>query len=129
MTKDAGQESRRGKKMDKVLSQKHLTDTNGEALCGARGPTEKGQAHWGGTGPTAKRCRECIHWVPAEGLKMYSVKGMLAKGWCREYARLSNTKAPGPKFKHSALTCRHFDENPEPPKAFARPDPEGAGWI
>ncbi len=126
MTKDASAEKRAGKKVDAKLSLEKLTEPT---LVGARGRTEKGQAHWGGEGPSAKRCRHCVHWTPPEGIHMYSVKGVLAKGWCQEYVKLSNTKAPGPKFRHGALTCKHFIENPKPPREFAKLDASTGGWV
>lgn len=71
-----------------------------------------GMAHFAGTGPDDKTCRECQFWR-SEG---WSAGGPLKAGACAKFRQMM--QKPGPKVPHSASACKYFDENPMPPQAF-----------
>lgn len=74
--------------------------------------THLGQAHFAGTGPEGKTCRECVH---------FSSGGYFSKS-DRERAKtlkpgLCTAPMPGKarrKFPHTALSCSLFEQDPEP---------------
>ena len=82
--------------------------------------THQGQAHFGGTGPKGKTCRECIHWCTFPGLmpayygrqRGFEVKGQA----CREFGRLMQRE--GPAVPHDAPSCKHFQLSDDPPPQF-----------
>lgn len=86
-----------------------LTMTEPEHLA-----THEGMAHFAGTGPAGRTCRECIHWD----------KGNRNNGWlqpapCKEFARLSKSKR---RSRHAvpddAAACKYFEINHNAPKRF-----------
>ena len=85
-----------------------------------RRETVPGMAHWAGTGPENTTCRQCLHWN--RGLKPDYYRGgfqasMLKPAPCDKYRRMMND-APGPAIEHYIPSCRHFEPNEKPPKAY-----------
>lgn len=81
--------------------------------------TVAGMAHWAGTGPQGKTCRQCVHWTggkyrygPHSGNHQpYELK----PGKCGQYKRLTGRQVKAEKIAHSTRACRHFAENANPP--------------
>ena len=73
-----------------------------------------GMAHWAGTGPKGKVCRQCIHYTN-EGRYSLGGKhpGWLKPGRCTKFGAMMRKK--GPTFPIRTLACKHFEENPNPP--------------
>ena len=86
--------------------------------------TPNGMAHWKGSGPKGKTCRECMHYDLANRPKRYRSdgkdhgKGELMPAGCREWKRLMKHEKCWPKLRHSLAACKYFDEKANPPAAF-----------
>ena len=76
--------------------------------------TPEGMAHWAGSGPKGKSCRECKHYTN-EGRYSQNGKfpGYLKPGRCRKYATFMRRR--GPKFPVRTASCKHFEQNPDAP--------------
>ena len=74
--------------------------------------THPGMAHWAGTGPEGKTCRECADYC--WGGRYLASSGKHAKG---ELIPAKCRKGTGGKFPHFARACKYFDPNPNPPLA------------
>ncbi len=76
--------------------------------------THPGMAHFAGTGPDRKSCRECSLWMPsgyfAKSNKQHGPT--LKLGGCRKYKELMKKELK--KVPHTAAACRWFDENEKP---------------
>lgn len=89
-----------------------------------------GMAHFAGTGPEGRTCRECIHWSRKwkdidhdESIKSGDFKrdfGVLKPRRCRKFWRMTNHQR-GKGLPHGTASCRHFDENPDPPPVSKEP--------
>jgi hypothetical protein len=80
--------------------------------------THSGMAHWAGTGPQGKTCRECKHWQLVQGMGSYYGEngihgGSLKPRLCFKYMALTDTT--GDFVPHHAAACRHFEESAKPP--------------
>jgi hypothetical protein len=81
-----------------------------------------GQAHFGGTGPAGKTCRECGHFEVQHGDNegapttfSYTQADLnLKPGTCAKFSAMMRVNS-GPSFPHSAAACRYFEANPNPP--------------
>jgi hypothetical protein len=83
-----------------------------------------GMAHFAGTGPEGRSCRECIHWSRKwkdiehdESIKSGEFKyahGVLMPRRCRKFWRMMNRQR-GKSLPHRMASCRHFSENPDAP--------------
>ena len=65
--------------------------------------THKGMAHFAGTGPAGKHCRECVFW---QKTGRWFGSGP-APARCGKFQQL--TRRPGPSVPHNAHACRHFE--------------------
>ncbi|HEX2554216.1 MAG TPA: hypothetical protein VHL98_10970 [Microvirga sp.] len=81
----------------------------------ARG-THVGMAHFAGTGPAGRTCRECVFWMKtstwfAEGGKN---GGGPRPAPCARYQQLTHQR--GGNVPHGASACRHFAaaDHPQP---------------
>ncbi len=72
--------------------------------------SHKGQAHFAGTGPGNKSCRECVSW---QHTGRYSLDGPKPAP-CRKFKEL--TGKPGAEVPHSAWACKYFEQKEKPPK-------------
>ena len=79
--------------------------------------THAGQAHWAGSGPEGRTCRECNFYKTAGH---YANSGkrprQLKDARCNKFRQLMGKKSGAP-IPHHAKACRFFDENPSPPAA------------
>ncbi len=67
--------------------------------------TRPGQAHWAGSGPPGKKCKDCVHFGGSS-----KKPGRCALFANHLKANLQRTKAP--KFSGAALSCKHFEAKP-----------------
>lgn len=68
-----------------------------------------GMAHWSGTGPRDKTCRECTRWL-ARG---YSKEGAILDAPCAKYKDM--TGRAGARVPARTTSCQFFDQSPNPP--------------
>lgn len=69
--------------------------------------THIGQAHFAGSGPVGRTCRECHHWAWSAQVDGWSTFAGPNPARCVQYKMLM--RAWGRKVPHSAFACRHFD--------------------
>ncbi len=98
--------------------QDHLTASPVDALARASYP---GMAHFAGTGPHGKTCRECGFW--AHGPHDYRSKngkyrGLIEPATCNRYRAI--TMQVGDKVPDDAAACKYFEQNPAVPPRFAK---------
>lgn len=93
-----------------------LTDPNPE-LSRQQRNTYDGMAHWAGSGPPNKTCRQCREWANAGDY--YVGRKTLKNAFCRRYRRMTQATVGG-KIPHSAKACKYFEENETPPPIKAR---------
>lgn len=78
--------------------------------------THVGQAHFGGSGPAGKTCRECISWQKTGSWHAMSGKhgGTPLPARCGKYRDLM--RETGRAVPHSAYACRYFvaSDSPQP---------------
>jgi hypothetical protein len=73
--------------------------------------TPDGMAHWAGSGPDNRSCRECNFF---EGRDYYANGGGLKPAPCRKYQMLRNGRRGG-RIPWYTKACKYFEENPYPP--------------
>lgn len=98
--------------------QDHLTAAPVDALARASFP---GMAHFAGTGPRGKTCRECLFWK--HGAHDYRSKagkyrGLIEPASCGKYRAI--TLSEGSKIPDDAASCKYFETNEAPPLRFAK---------
>lgn len=82
-----------------------------------RNATYPGMAHFAGTGPAGKTCRECIFWTGCGERVRYYAKGGVHGGVirpqaCAKYKELM--REVGPAVPFTALACKYFAETATP---------------
>jgi hypothetical protein len=92
----------------------HLVRSDQAELIRQAQQTHRGMAHFAGTGPVGRTCRECAHW---QSKRRWSAPGALGGGEplaspCARYHVLM--RQPGKPVPHSAWACRHFEQSPAP---------------
>ena len=90
----------------------------------AEAETPHGMAHWAGSGPKGKSCRQCISWDNCGADPGYYAaggkhRGALKPRSCRKYQELMAGEI-GPAVPHNAAACKYFSENTAPPPITAR---------
>lgn len=100
-----------------ISSQQHLSVTNAP-LDQMRRQTALGMAHFAGTGPELKTCRECSHWTGCgRGDGYYSKNGkhggLLKPRSCDKYETLM--QSVGEPVPPTTRACKYFDEVPAAP--------------
>lgn len=100
---------------------KGLTDPNPERMRVLIASTPPGMAHWCGTGPARRSCRECVHYEFKGYYATTSMArgGRLKPGRCRQYRTMMGNW--GPAFKWHVAACMFFAENPKPPPGSGKP--------
>ena len=96
--------------------QDHLTPSPIDVLARASHP---GMAHFAGTGPQLRTCRECIFWEhdPHDyRAKTGKHRGLIEPALCRKYRQI--TLQVGAKVPDDAAACRYFEENSAIPARF-----------
>jgi len=74
--------------------------------------THPGMAHWGGTGPDGKSCRECGAF---EHHDRRDAHGTLKPARCRKYSELTNGKI-GKAVPFDARACKYFLQADDVPR-------------
>lgn len=84
-----------------------------ERFVAAAQQTHEGQAHFGGSGPLGRTCRECGFWQKTGS---FTAKGGPRALSCRKFQDLLFLTKAGPRVPHSAHACRFFSltESPQP---------------
>jgi hypothetical protein len=80
--------------------------------------TYTGQAHFAGSGPRGKTCRECFFWRPEHGGNHVYRAGdrQLKDALCVQHRKLRG--AAGKPVPHSATACKYFQQAEDPPLPF-----------
>jgi len=84
--------------------------------------THAGQAHFAGTGPADKTCRECRFWFSKPYLYYSSghMKGQTLKPVaCSKYKKMMGGRE-GARVPHHAKACRYFEPSSNPPPHHQR---------
>lgn len=77
--------------------------------------TVPGMAHFAGSGPDGKTCRQCEHWSFSDYYAKASLSGRLLKpGPCAKWKRLMQTSVNKP-VPHNTAACRFFEQADKPP--------------
>ncbi|MCK1671064.1 hypothetical protein [Bradyrhizobium sp. 150] len=80
--------------------------------------SHKGMAHFAGTGPNGRTCRECIHWDHFNG-SYRKTDGRISKAPCKMFTELTRgTK--GMPVPDDAMACRYFEFNSSAPEKYRR---------
>ena len=86
--------------------------------------TPPGMAHWAGSGPKAKTCRECEYWTG--GRERYATAktgdhaaNELKPGQCAKYKQITG-KLHG-RIPHRTPACKHFNAADKPPAITEEP--------
>lgn len=98
--------------------QDHLTASPIDTFARASHP---GMAHFAGTGPRGKTCRECLffnHGPHDYRAKNGKHRGLIEPSTCGKYRAI--TMSLGAKIPDDAQACKYFDENPTPPLRFEK---------
>lgn len=93
----------------------HLKSVFDERMTKLIRNTRPGMAHWSGSGPQGKSCRECIHFE-SQGYFSASHRftpGALKPGKCKRFKKMTGTA--GAAFSGNTLCCRFFEENEKAP--------------
>jgi hypothetical protein len=72
--------------------------------------TWAGMAHFAGTGPPGKTCRECEHWAHAG----YNANGTIMRAACEKFQKMMPAAKQQP-FPHYLRACKYFVSNPRAP--------------
>lgn len=102
----------------------HLTRPDKD-LADKANATDPGMAHFAGTGPAGKTCRECLQWTGCGASGYYSKTG--GKGGaikpraCAKFRDLMRGQV-GPAVGHWLRACKYFELNETPPPVTQ------AGW-
>ena len=85
--------------------------------------TPPGMAHFPGTGPKGRTCRECEHYSN-EGRYIAGspthAKGELKLGRCKKYRRMMGNRYSGLTFRHNTPSCKYFSEAENIPSIIER---------
>jgi hypothetical protein len=101
--------------MTKVINERstsaHLTHTPMEHRA-----SHKGMAHFAGTGPNGRTCRECALWDYRSST--YSLgSGRLTNERCMKFTTLSRGQK-GQRVPEDAMACKYFELNPTAPGKY-----------
>jgi hypothetical protein len=94
----------------KISSKLTMTTTEQRA-------SHKGMAHFAGTGPNGRTCRECSHWDQHGARNKYDTK--LKDERCKKFSALAQGKK-GQAVPADAFACKYFDLNPNAPELYQR---------
>lgn len=105
---------------------RHLTSMFDQTAEDGVRETPPGMAHWAGTGPSGKSCRECGHWKTrgryASAANRHAA-GELKPSPCGKYESLMQQK--GPPIEHWRRACRHFEPRSKVLSPVQRPKAGG----
>lgn len=99
----------------------HLTEPD-QKIAEYRRSTVPGMAHWSGSGPTGKTCRECAFWTGCGLHSGYYAKGGKHRGRikprsCQKYRDLMQGNV-GPSIEADTKSCRYFSLAEKVPEPF-----------
>lgn len=63
--------------------------------------THAGMAHYSGTGPPEKKCKNCQH---------INVRAGAKNGACRKWQDMMSSAKTGPSFPIEAFACKYFEQ-------------------
>jgi hypothetical protein len=98
-----------------VTDMSEISKTTGLPYSETERNTWAGMAHFAGTGPPGRTCRECVSWLHTG----YSSVGMIRKAACEKYQKMMRDQN-SPKFPHYLRACKYFALNPHAPTAHER---------
>jgi len=96
----------------------HLTESTHDRAARATFP---GMAHFAGSGPRGRTCRECIFWAHQKNdyrSKNGKYGGLIKPAPCRKYQTFMRDQ--GGAIPDDAAACKYFDENSAPPSRVAK---------
>ena len=97
----------------------HLTQPD-KGLGAMIAATHSGMAHWSGSGPEFKTCRECTFFD--HGNSYYSKTGMRGGGLkpakCKKYRAM--TSQSGDNIPHATRACKYFEQADTVPPVVSR---------
>ena len=100
------------------LNDKLTSDPRDALIAG----THQGQAHFAGTGPQKKTCRECSHWRQFGGISHeYYAAGGKHRARLKPHPCMKCVAMMGgvtPKVPHQARACKYFEQADTPPAVF-----------
>jgi hypothetical protein len=91
----------------------YLTTPEGEDVARQRYNTPPGMAHWEGSGPSGKTCRECRFWGWSTGPARHRENGLLKPQPCAKYRQFA--MRGGNKVPYSAGACKYFEPTGDAP--------------
>ena len=96
----------------------HLTESPFDSAARA---THPGMAHFAGSGPQFKTCRECIFWAHEQfdyRSKNGKYSGLIKPARCKKYRALMHEE--GGQIPDDARACKYFEQNATPPARYNR---------
>jgi hypothetical protein len=96
----------------------HLTEAPHDRAARA---THPGMAHFAGTGPHGKTCRECSFWAHTQydyRSKNGKYAGEIKPASCKKFRALMHEE--GPQIPHMAAACKYFEQNEAVPGIFQK---------
>ena len=89
-----------------------------------RRQTSPGMAHFSGTGPAGKTCRECAAWTGCGKEDGYFARkgrhgGIIKPRPCAQYRALMQGDV-GPGVPHDSRACKYFSESKSVPPVVAK---------
>lgn len=91
----------------------HLTEPNPQ-IGAFRRMTVPGMAHWAGSGPPSRSCRECKFWEENGYYAKSSFHGQTLKpGHCKQYSRMMQGTVGG-RIPHETASCKYFEASDAP---------------
>jgi len=99
--------------MTRLPFDEHLTGGDDKLAKQVR-RTHAGMAHWAGTGPRGKTCRECKFWE-FDGYLVSTAQ--LKSTTCGKYAAMMGGH-DGPRVPHHAPSCKYFQGLTDPPAIY-----------
>lgn len=89
----------------------HMTIAQGDEVARMQAMSVPGIAHWAGSGPEGKTCRECTFWSCSKSYKRN--EGQLEPRRCRKFPRLSGGTL-GAGVPHDTAACKWFGQAASP---------------
>ena len=93
----------------------HLKPVHGDRMEDLIRKSHPGMAHWAGTGPDDKTCRECISFMQkghySASNKLHGSR--LKDAPCRKFQKMMGKK--GNDIPPTASACKFFEQNDRPP--------------
>jgi hypothetical protein len=95
-----------------------MTKPQGDELAWMQEQTRPGMAHWSGSGPKGKTCRDCMFWGVGNKFRR-DTWGELRPRQCTKFTRLSGGRR-GDGVPHGCWACKYFEARPSSPEALRK---------